>query len=136
MDVSVMQNINLLAVLVAAISAFILGGIWYGPLFCKIWCREAGVVMTETKKGHGVKVFALAFVLSLIAATVFAWFVGPQPSLRYATSVGFAAGLGFVATSCGINYLFAQRSMKLFLIDGGYHILQFTVYGIILGLWH
>jgi hypothetical protein len=136
MIVNVMQNINMLAVLAAAISAFALGGIWYGPLFCKTWCREAGVMMTETKKGHGVKVFSLAFLLSLTAAAVFAWFLGPQPSFNYAASVGFAAGLSFVATSFGINYLFAQRSMKLFLIDGGYHILQFTLYGIILGLWH
>jgi hypothetical protein len=45
-------------------------------------------------------------------------------------------GLAWVATSFGINYAFAQRSFKLWLIDGGYHVLQFTVYGLVLGLWH
>ena len=38
-----MADINLWAVLLAAASAFLLGGIWYGPLFKHAWCREAGV---------------------------------------------------------------------------------------------
>jgi hypothetical protein len=49
---------------------------------------------------------------------------------------GFMVGVAFVATSFAINYAFAQRSLKLWLIDGGYHTLQFTLYGLILGLWH
>ncbi len=38
--------------------------------------------------------------------------------------------------SFAINYSFAGRSLKLWLIDGGYHTLQFVLYGIILGLCH
>jgi hypothetical protein len=45
-------------------------------------------------------------------------------------------GLAIVAMSFAINYTFAQRSLKLWLIDGGYHTLQFALYGLILGLWH
>jgi len=138
MDLTVLQNINLWAVLAAALSAFLLGGIWYAkPVLGALWCREAGVDMTKpTKKGHGIVVFTLAFVLSLIAAMVFAVFLGPQPSLRFAITVGLAVGIAWVMTSFGINYLFANRSIKLFFIDGGYHTLQFVLYGIILGLWH
>ena len=44
------------------------------------------------------------------------------------------AGIGFVAASFGINYQFAQRSFKLWLIDGGYHAIQFVLCGLILGL--
>ena len=43
---------------------------------------------------------------------------------------------GLVASSFGINYLFERRSLRLFLINGGYHTLQFTLYGLVLGLWH
>ena len=28
------------------------------------------------------------------------------------------------------------RSLKMWLIDGGYHSLQFALYGLVLGLWH
>jgi hypothetical protein len=41
-----------------------------------------------------------------------------------------------VAASFGINYLFEQKSFTLFLVNGGYHTVQFTLYGLILGLWH
>ncbi len=49
---------------------------------------------------------------------------------------GALVGFGFVAASFGINYQFAQRSFKLWLIDGGYHTVQFLLFGVILGLWH
>jgi hypothetical protein len=48
----------------------------------------------------------------------------------------FSAGLCWVTGSLGINYLFERRSMRLFLINGGYHTLQFTLYGVVWGLWH
>jgi CRISPR/Cas system-associated protein endoribonuclease Cas2 len=49
---------------------------------------------------------------------------------------GLMIGFFWVATSFAINYSFAQRSLKLWLIDAGYHLLQFALYGVILGLWH
>lgn len=132
-----LSNINIWAVLVAGLSAFVLGGIWYSPLlFVKIWCKEAGMDYTNTKKGHKPLVFIIAILLSIIAAFAFAKFLGHAPSFNYAVMWGFIIGACWVATSFGINYLFAQRSFKLFLIDGVYHILQFTLYGVVLGLWH
>jgi hypothetical protein len=128
-------DINWLAVLAAAVSAFVLGGIWYGPLFKKAWCREAGID-PDGKPGHPGRVFGSAFVLAFIAAIAFAVLLGPDPSLPLGVHHGVLVGLAFVATSFGINYAFAQRSLKLWLIDGGYHVLQFVLYGVILGLWH
>jgi hypothetical protein len=125
---------NELAVLAAAVSAFILGGLWYGPLFKQAWCRAAGVDASSAPR-HPVRVFAVAFLASLIAAAAFAWMIGPAPGLRNAVQEGFLTGLALVAMSFGINYAFAQRSLKLWLIDGGYHTLQFTLYGLVIGLW-
>src|SRR6476620_10038883 len=122
-----MHDINWLAVVAAGLSAFAVGGIWYGPLFKHAWCREAGV-NPDKPNGHPARVFGGAIVLSLAAAGFFGLFLGPKPELHHALSWGFHVGLFFVATSFGINYLFAGRSLKLWLIDGGYHILQFTLY--------
>ena len=130
-----LQDINLWAVLVAAASAFMLGGLWYGPLFKHVWCREAGVDPDAAPK-HPARVFGTAFVLSLVAAAAFALYLGPAPELRHALQAGLYVGAAFVATSFGINYAFAQRSLRLWLIDGGYHTLQFVLYGLVLGLWH
>jgi hypothetical protein len=130
-----MEQINFLAVLAAAASAFLLGGLWYGPLFKQAWCREAGVD-PNASNGHPARIFGGAFVLSLIAAAAFAYFLGPSPAPAKAMATGALTGLCWVAASFGINYLFAGRSLKLWLIDGGYHTLQFTLYGVILGFWH
>ena len=127
-------DINWLAAIAAAISAFVLGGIWYGPLFKNAWCREAGIDPDSAPR-HPARVFGSAFVLALIAAIAFACLLGPQPPLRLGLHHGVLVGFAFVATSFGINYAFAQRSMKLWLIDGGYHVLQFALYGLIVGLW-
>ena len=128
------MQINWLAVLVAALSAFVLGGLWYGPLFKHAWCREAGIDPDAAPK-HPGRVFGTAFVASFIAAAAFAWIIGPAPGLRMAVISGLVAGLGIVAMSFGINYAFAQRSYRLWLIDGGYHTLQFSLYGLVIGLW-
>ncbi|KAF1694914.1 DUF1761 domain-containing protein [Pseudoxanthomonas koreensis] len=130
-----MADLNLWAVLAAALSAFLLGGIWYGPLFRKAWCREAGLD-PDAPGGHPALVFGGAFVASLVAAAAFAWFLGPAPAVGHAVGAGAVTGLCWVAASFGINYLFAGRSLKMWLIDGGYHVVQFALYGLVLGLWH
>jgi hypothetical protein len=77
----------------------------------------------------------LSFLFALAAALAYAWIV-PQPSSATAAlSQGLAVGAGLVAASFGINYQFANRSTVMWLIDGGYHTLQFAIYGLILGLW-
>lgn len=129
-----MSPVNYLAVVAAAASSFVLGGIWYGPLFKVAWCREAGVD-PDSKPAHAMVVFAAAFVFSLLAAYVFAVFLGVKP-ISDAVGVGLIVGVCWVATSFGINYLFARRSLKLWLIDAGYHTLQFALYGLVLGAWH
>ena len=78
-----MSQISWLAVVVCALSAFVLGGLWYGPLFKHAWCREAGIDpdAAERIRAH---TFATAFVAAFIAATAFDWLMGPAPGLRVA----------------------------------------------------
>jgi hypothetical protein len=132
-----MTHINVLAVFAAAASAFILGGLWYSPvLFARPWMQEAGLSEAQIRSGNRAVTFGGAFVLALVAAFVFALFLGPAPPLGLALGAGSSAGLCWVAASLGINYLFERRSFKLFLINGGYCTLQFTLFGLVLGLWH
>jgi hypothetical protein len=130
-----MSQINLFAVLVAAVSSFLVGGLWYSPmLFGTVWNRENGS-NSKAGAGHPAKVFGVSFVFSLIAAFAFAWWLGPEPAFEDAIKHGLLAGFGMVAASFGINYQFANRSTTLWLVDGGYHTVQFVLFGIILGLW-
>ena len=129
-----MPEVNLLAVLACGVSSLVLGAIWYSPmLFAGPWQRAAGLSDEQAKSGNMALIFGGAFVLSLIAAYVFGMFLGTEMGLGAATAAGFSAGLCWVAGSYGISYLFERRPSSLWLINGGYHTLQFTLFGLILG---
>lgn len=125
---------NTFAIAVAALSSFLLGGLWYSKvLFGPRWNAANG---GQTHSGHPAKVFGISFVFSLIAAAAFCFLLGPAPELQRAVLYGLIAGFGIAATSFGINYQFANRSIALWLIDAGYHTLQFMLFGVVFGLWH
>lgn len=131
-----MPEFNIWAVLTAAAASFVLGGLWYSPmLFGKAWQRQTGLSDEQLRGGNMALIFGLSFVLSLAAAFVFAMFLGPRPPLALGLGAGASAGLFWVSSSFGINYLFERKSLKLFLINAGYHTLQFTLIGLILALW-
>jgi hypothetical protein len=121
--------------LLAALSAFVLGGLWYSPLlFGKTWQRETGLSDEQIAAANKFRTFGLSFLLCLIAAIAFSMVITPEASFFMAFHSGVGIGLAWVATSFGVNYLFEQKSFKLWLINAGYHSLQFTVYGLIFGL--
>ena len=133
-----MPEVNYLAVGLAALSAFVLGGLWYSPaLFAKKWMAYTGHGdcdgEQQANKGNMGLIFGGAFLLALISAWVFAMFLGRGMGLHHGALAGLAAGLCWVAASFGISYLFEQRPFGLWLINGGYHTLQFTLYGAIIG---
>lgn len=124
---------NFWIILLVAVSSFMVGGLWYSPvLFGKTWNAENG---SPAGEGHPAKVFGVSLIFSLIAAASFAALVGPSPEFAESVKTGALVGIGFVAASFGINYQFAQRSFKLWLIDSGYHASQFMIFGILFGLW-
>jgi hypothetical protein len=132
-----MPPINLWATFAAAASAFVLGGLWYAPLlFGRAWQRAARISDEQLRGRKPAVTFGVSFLLSLISAFVFAMFLGPAARLPLALGAGLAAGACWVAASFGMNYLFERKSFGLFLINGGYHTARFTLYGLVLGLWH
>jgi hypothetical protein len=130
------SHLNFWAILVAALSTFVLGGIWYSPAaFGKAWMKENGLTEEDLKKGSMAKIFGLAFVLGLVSAVNLAMFLGPDADVTFGAFAGFAAGFGWVATFVGTHYLFERKSFKLFLINAGYSIVALTIMGVIIGAW-
>ena len=128
--------LNYWAVLVSALSTFLIGGIWYSPaVFGKTWMRENGFTEEELKKGNMAKIFGLSFVLGLVAAINLAMFLGDQMDAAMGAFYGFLAGFGWVAMFIGTHYLFERKSFKLFLINAGYSIVALTIMGLIIGAW-
>jgi len=135
-----MDSINWLAVLVAGISSFVLGGVWYSPaLFGNAWMRENNLTVDDVKKGNKAKIFGWAFVLSLIMAANLAMFLaGPPPpgfgQLAWGVTAGLLAG---VWVFCGIATvaLFELRAARYIFINGGYCLIALGLMGAIIGAW-
>jgi hypothetical protein len=142
-----MGDVNWLAVAASTVVGFfLLGGLWYSKgVFGMTWGRAAGFVDAQgnitkpkvpgsTSPKHPGSVFAFAFLFAAIAAVAFDLTLPDVYSLKDAVVHGAIVGLGFVATSLGINYQFAARGTTLWLVDAGYHGVQFLLYGLIFGL--
>ncbi|HRD86581.1 MAG TPA: DUF1761 domain-containing protein [Rubrivivax sp.] len=129
-------SINVPAALCAALMTFAIGGLWYSPLlFARAWMREAGLTEEQTRQAPMARVFGLSALAALVMAFNLAAFIGPKASLGFGLFAGAAAGIGWVAMSLGVIYLFEQRSLKLWLINSGYQVLSYTLMGGLLGVW-
>jgi hypothetical protein len=130
-----MANANILAILIAAASGFLVGGIWYGPLFGKAWQRAIGLSDDELKSANMIKIFGITFLFSLLSAVFLGHLLAHFDTDFYRTmmiSTGIA--LGFVAPAIGTNYLYGRKSGKLFAIDAGYWIIFYAAMGLVFGL--
>ena len=136
MDIS---TINWWAVLVAGISAFVLGGIWYSPgLFGKAWMQESQVTEAAIQKSNKGKIFGFTAVFSLLMAVNLAMFLSDSPQQKTDLSWGMTAGfLTGIWTFCAIaiHSLFELKTWRYILINGGYSLVSLIIMGAIIGLW-
>jgi hypothetical protein len=138
-----MHHVNLLAILVAAISTVVVGFIWYSPiLFAKPWMHEMGYDLSDKERIKAMQksagpAYLGSFVASLVSAFVLAllfhWI--HVQSLQVGMLVGFHVWLGFVATVQFTGVLFMKQSMKLFAINTGYQLVCYLTMGAILAVW-
>jgi MFS family permease len=131
-----MLEIAWLPTLVATALAFALGAPWYGPLFGKAWMAEHGFDEEQLSKDFNpAKTYGLTAVLAALSSIVFGIFLGllGEHTALFAVGFGFSVGMFWVAASIGTNYLFERSSLRLFLINGGYHVVRFSLMGAAFG---
>lgn len=132
--------VNNVAVFVAGVVIFLLGGLWYSPvLFAKRWVALIGKSEEELKASAGNMPLSYVFVFlcGLVTAWIMALVVG-----NFATAtavdgalVGALCWVGFAgATSFG-TALFSGKPKTLWLIDSGFNLAAFVVAGVILAAW-
>ena len=129
-----MAHANLLAILIAAICGFLVGGLWYGPLFGKAWYREIALSEDVLKSSSQVKIYGIAFLFNVLSAVFLGHLLSHFDTDFYRTmmiSVGIA--LGFIVPAIGTNYLFGRKSATLFAIDAGYWVAFYATMGLVFG---
>ncbi|OGE73879.1 MAG: hypothetical protein A3I07_00060 [Candidatus Doudnabacteria bacterium RIFCSPLOWO2_02_FULL_42_9] len=138
--------VNYWAILACGVASMIIGSIWYGPLFGKIWAKLSGwdnldtAKRDEMKKGM-MKSYALAFIGALVMAyvlshhTVFAGTYLKTEGISAGLQSGFWVWLGFVVPVTMSDVLWGAKSWKLWSINTFYFLVQLLVFGLILGGW-
>ena len=119
----------------------ILGSLWYGPLFGKLWIKLSGVNPDKAAKDKMGQLYAIAAVGSFVQAYIlshslsFAQKYMGTSGLSSGLSTGFWMWLGFVATVTLGNVLWYGQSWKLWLLTNAYYLISLLVMGAILALW-
>lgn len=126
---------NWVPVLAATLAGFIIGGLWYGPLFGRTWQTAAGMSPAALAGRNMARVFGASLLLLLIAAAMLALFIGPEQPVSFGLMAGAAAGVGWVATAFGVVYLFEARPLAQWLVNAGYFIVTLTIMGGIVAAW-
>ena len=128
-----LQSVNYLAVLVATISAFIIGGVWYSPaLFGKQWMKAVGLKESDAKNGMA-PVMIKSFIITFIMATTLAIFT--PAGVTEGLMVGAVLGVGVASMSSLNNMVYEMKPTNLMLINFGYILCMYLSMGAILGAW-
>lgn len=135
------------AVLVGVVASWLVGGVWYGPLFGASWAREMGYAAdfkpakSEMMRAMGLNIFGtflMAFVLAHDVAVwrPSTWGVGADAApATYGFFAGFFLWLGFIVPILLNGVAFERKSWKAFGINAGYQFLSLQIMGMILAFW-
>lgn len=130
-------TINILAVVVSAVAAILVGFIWFSPpLFEKAWLEDIGRTREQIEGDSPLK-YLVAFIGSLLMAYIVARLLDlvGGPSLELGILLAVVVWVAFVAATSAANFAFAGRPVRLWLIENGNHLLTLLVMGVILGVW-
>lgn len=133
-------EVNYLAVLLAALSNFVVGMIWYAkPVFGAKWMKMVGMTDEKAQKGMA-KAMGTALVGSLLAAYVLAHVTFMSNALlggsflSSALTTALWLGVGLQATVIFIHDGFEQRPTKLSVMNAGNQLVTILAMGLIIGL--
>ena len=139
MNNKLFADINWLAVVVATLSYFMLGAIWYSKaLFGAKWAALVGISMNDPNKGKAMgRMFLATFLLILTACVGLAVLVSRMDLyvLISGLRLGAITGICFATTAVAISFVYESRPTALYFIDCGYHLVGHIAAAIILVLW-
>jgi hypothetical protein len=159
------MEINFLAILTAAVTALVVGFVWYNPkVFGNAWMKAAGMTDEQVKGGNMAKIFGLALLFAILLAFALQGITIHQmgafsmvggdvenalPSyqafmddygntfrtFKHGALHGALAGVFIALPILGTNALFERKGAKYIFINSGYWIATLTIMGGIICGW-
>lgn len=139
MSFDLLGELNWLAVIVATVVYFALGGLWYAPpVFGKAWMRSAGIVIQEGQRpGPAIYLMPLAAgFVSVIATAMLAVATGSD-TFAEGIVLGLVVGVGFAVMTTAVEATFGNRPQPgvWFVINGVYQLLGLVISAVIVSVW-
>lgn len=139
MAFDVLSDVNWLAILVAAIAWFILGALWYGPLFGKSWMASTGIDPRAAEGRPSAVIYVFPLLAYLVATIALAMLAEATDSttLGHGIILGLVVGIGFGLTLYAVEAVFGERPKpgSWFLISGAYQLIGIVVAAVIVTVW-
>ena len=128
-------GLNWWAIIVATVTAFALGALWYGPLFGKAWVAALGKPEDELQPSP--EPFIVSAIAALITCIVVAALMQGLAMTGLITGIvfGLITGIGYIATSMASDSAFCGWGWKLWAIQAGYRVAYSALMGGIIGIW-
>jgi len=138
---------NIIAIVVAAVAAFIIGFLFHGPLFGKLWMRLADVHPTGNEKFSDMwGQMLLNLLANIVTAGVISllfWILFSSPLMGPSAVSDALRGaiwgawvwLGFVVTSSSMEVIWMKGSVKLWLFECLASLVSFAAMGTIIAGW-
>jgi hypothetical protein len=131
-------GLNYLAIVIAAIVAWLAGAAWYamlGSMRTAALGKSPEEAHAQSKRAAAYLPFIYAFIAELIMAWVLAGLLGHIGALTLRGGVisGAFCWFGFVITTLFVDHSFARRDWRLVLIDGGHWLVVLLLMGAIIG---
>src|SRR3989454_113678 len=134
-------NINILAVLVAAVLTFVLGAVWYSPvLFAKQWMAAQGYTpekLEEMKRRGVTRAYAVSVLCYLVTAYVMALLASYTNSTTLAQGLwlGFLSWLGVAPPGRAPPETFSGQTIPARVLPAGYQLSYLVLMGVLLSVW-
>ena len=132
------SSINWLAVVVCVVISMVSGSLLYNPkTFFPAWWSVVGKGREQPGMENMGMTWALTVLSSFVQAVAMSFMVTAMGSTTAGSGAmtGFMLWLGFVAPTYLVNKLFAGHGLKIWVIEVGNHLVNFLLFGAILGAW-
>lgn len=136
-------SVNWFAVVACVVVSMVSGSLWYNPkTFFPMWWQVVGGGRAQPGMENMGMTWALTVVSSFVQAVAMSFMVTAMGgmmsggiSAATGASTGFMLWMGFVAPTYLVNKLFAGHGLKIWAIEVGNHLVNFVLFGAILGAW-
>ncbi len=128
-------DVNWLAVIACAVANMVIGSVWYGPLFGKLWLKSIGKTKDDLK--NPAPAMITSFIMSLIMAFSLAMLLKALgvDALANGIILALLVGIGFVSTSHFTSDAFNSTNPVVTILYVLYTTISLVVMAIILVLW-